>query len=178
MLESLGESFTSLNTFLVVQFLDIWTLNWHHCFSCWLEHLLDIHPPASFTVGYQQPPAEEQCRQQGMHRKKCLQLFQQNLPENICLGPCAALCFKWDNILSAGGTEELCNGFWHLTVRYFHLFLRHPLHLFIFSGGTRELAGKEEMQVVPAGTASLQDGSIWLRLMDLSSIKCTHSGHP
>lgn len=70
-------------------------------------------------------------------------------------GPCAAFCFKWDSILSAGGTEEHCNGFWHLTFRDFHLFLRHPLQLFIFSGGTRELPGKEERQIAPAGTTAL-----------------------
>lgn len=42
--------------------------------------------------------------------------FQQNLPENIYIwGPCAAFCFKWDNLFHL--LEVPCNGFCHLTVR-------------------------------------------------------------
>lgn len=72
----------------------LWTLNWYRCFSCWLEHLLDTPPAAPFAVDYQQPPAEEPCRLGGVCRRKCLQLFEQNLPGNISLGPLCSLLFQ------------------------------------------------------------------------------------
>lgn len=58
--------------------------------------------------------------------------------------------------VSSGTTYFICL-YWLLPSHSqdFHRLLRHPLHLFIFSGGTRELPGKEEGQVAPAGMTAL-----------------------
>lgn len=49
------------------------------------------------------------------------------------LGPFCSFLFQWNNVSSAGGSEECYNAFGHLTFRVFFLLLRHPL-----SVGTRE----------------------------------------
>lgn len=67
--------------------------------------------------------------------------FQQNLPEKTYMRSLCSFLFQVGQlILSAGGT------LYCLLPSHsedFHWLWRHPLHLFIFSGGIRELPGKE-----------------------------------
>lgn len=175
--ESLGQSFTSLNRFLVVQFLVSGYLDTELISLFFLLTGASARFPSTSPLHCGLPGTSCRGAVQGVNRKKRLELFQQNLSENLCLEPLCSLLFWVGQYFIYWRYRR--TGFWNLTVRDLHLFQRHPLHLFIFSGGTRELLGKEEMQVGPAGTTALFQGGVFGCTSWTSAVESAHAmGHP
>lgn len=116
--------FTSLNTILVVWFLV------SRCLDAELIPLFIMLAGASARYPSTSPlqcglPATS-CKE-AMQTAVCIAGNAFNCFSKICQrtyvrGPCVAFCL----LLPAGNRDELCNGFWDLTVRDFHALLRHP----------------------------------------------------
>lgn len=120
--------FTSLNTILVVWFLV------SRCLDAELIPLFIMLAGASARYPSTSPlqcelPATscKEAMQTGVYTAgNAFNCFSKIWQRTYVRGPCVAFCL----LLPAGSREELCNGFWDLTVRDFRALLRHSPHPF------------------------------------------------